>query len=239
VIQVASLASTPLSSFSSRNGWIRPPKKYGTLSRVIQAEPTAVASRNRRAACGISRAIGPASCTQGCRSARRVPAALATLPGLYIGPSAYNAPMADEGDIPVRRGVVIPAAEIEETASRSGGPGGQHVNKSNTRVTLRWCLRESRALDPTVRRRVEERLGARVTRAGELIVHAGAPPLARAQPRARARAARGARARRAAHARAARADARGAGVRARGRDAKRQHSAKKRARRPVRRDEDA
>ncbi|MGH7860059.1 MAG: peptide chain release factor-like protein [Candidatus Binatia bacterium] len=79
--------------------------------------------------------------------------------------------MADEGDLPVRRGVVIPASELEETASRSSGPGGQHVNKSNTRVTLRWRLRESNALDPIARRRVEERLAAMPGRAAHADTH--------------------------------------------------------------------
>ncbi len=75
-------------------------------------------------------------------------------------------------DLPVRRGVVIPGAEIVETASRSSGPGGQHVNKSNTRVTLRWDVRASAALGPVQRRRVLDRLAGRLTRGGELVVHA-------------------------------------------------------------------
>jgi ribosome-associated protein len=43
-----------------------------------------------------------------------------------------------EDDLIVRDGLAIPAAELRESASRASGPGGQHVNKSNTRVTLRW-----------------------------------------------------------------------------------------------------
>jgi ribosome-associated protein len=147
--------------------------------------------------------------------------------------------MADDGDIPVRRGVVIPASEIEETASRSSGPGGQHVNKSNTRVTLRWRLRESNALDPIARRRALDRLGARVTRAGELIVHAQAHR-SRERNRALARERLAELVRDALRTRAPRVPTRaGAGVRRRGREAKRRQSAQKRARRPVRRDEDA
>jgi ribosome-associated protein len=147
--------------------------------------------------------------------------------------------VADDGDIRVRRGVVIPASELEETASRSGGPGGQHVNKSNTRVTLRWCLSETSALDPVARRRVAERLGARVTRAGELIVHAGTHR-SRERNRSLARERLAELVRDALRTRAPRVPTRaGAGVRARARDAKRRHSATKRARRPVRRDEDA
>src|SRR5436309_7537652 len=61
-------------------------------------------------------------------------AAPVSLRALYL----HSRSMTDDGDIPVRRGIVIPASELEETASRSSGPGGQHVNKSNTRVTLRW-----------------------------------------------------------------------------------------------------
>jgi ribosome-associated protein len=147
--------------------------------------------------------------------------------------------MADDGDIPVRRGVVIPASELEETASRSSGPGGQHVNKSNTRVTLRWRLRDSAALDATARRRVEERLGARVTRAGELIVHAQTSR-SRERNRALARERLAELVRDALRTRAPRVPTRaGAGVRARTREAKRRHSARKRARKPVRRDDDA
>ncbi len=147
--------------------------------------------------------------------------------------------VADDGDIPVRRGVVIPAAELEETASRSSGPGGQHVNKSNTRVTLRWRLRETDALDPAARERALQRLGARVTRAGELIVHAQTHR-SRERNRALARERLAELVRDALRARAPRIATRaGAGVRARGREAKRRHAAKKSARRAVRRDEDA
>jgi len=66
----------------------------------------------------------------------------------------------------------IPAAEIHERASRSSGPGGQHVNKTETRVTLRWNVRESPSLDASQRRRLIARLGPRLTRRGHLVVHA-------------------------------------------------------------------
>jgi ribosome-associated protein len=77
-----------------------------------------------------------------------------------------------ERDLPVRRGLAIPAGELRESASRAGGPGGQHVNKVSTRVTLRWNALESAALTPTQLRRLRRRLQARLTRNGELIVHA-------------------------------------------------------------------
>lgn len=73
----------------------------------------------------------------------------------------------------VNRYLAIPASELQESASRSGGPGGQHVNKTNTRVTLRWSVRDSEVLSETQRKRLHERLGSRLTRSGELVVHCG------------------------------------------------------------------
>ena len=46
------------------------------------------------------------------------------------------------------------------------------MNKSSTRVTLRWNVVESEALGPTRRARLRVALGSRITRSGELIVHA-------------------------------------------------------------------
>mgnify|MGYP002626144376 CR=1 FL=1 len=80
--------------------------------------------------------------------------------------------MAADRSLRVQPGLAIPADEIHETASRSGGPGGQHVNKTETRVTLRWNARESRVLDASQRARLMERLGPRLTRRGHLVVHA-------------------------------------------------------------------
>jgi ribosome-associated protein len=77
------------------------------------------------------------------------------------------------GDLVVTDAVTIPAAELHEAASRSSGPGGQHVNKASTRVTLRWCVPTSVALDPAQRRRALRRLEHRLTRRGHLVVHAG------------------------------------------------------------------
>jgi len=75
-------------------------------------------------------------------------------------------------DLPVQPGLVIPGPELREAASRSGGPGGQHVNKTSTRVSLRWNALESAALDPAQRARLLRRLGGRLTRSGDLVVHA-------------------------------------------------------------------
>jgi ribosome-associated protein len=77
-------------------------------------------------------------------------------------------------DLPIRAGLVIPAVELFETASRASGPGGQHVNKTSTRVSLRWNVRSSPQLTAAQRRRLIQRLGPRITQAGNLSVHCGA-----------------------------------------------------------------
>jgi ribosome-associated protein len=81
--------------------------------------------------------------------------------------------MTPPGDLKVNPELVIPAEEIHEAASRSGGPGGQHVNRSRTRVTLRWNVRESSAPSDEQRRRLLRRLAGRLTRRDHLVVHAG------------------------------------------------------------------
>ena len=65
----------------------------------------------------------------------------------------------------------ILAAEIEELASRSSGPGGQHVNTSSTRVSLRWNLRTSKGLKEEARQRLLARLRPKLSREGVLVVH--------------------------------------------------------------------
>ncbi len=69
-------------------------------------------------------------------------------------------------------GLAIPDEEIIESASRASGPGGQHVNKSNTRVTLRINLLTSTVLTEGQRERMLRTLSARLAANGDLIVHA-------------------------------------------------------------------
>ena len=71
----------------------------------------------------------------------------------------------------VRADLVLPADELAFEVSRSGGPGGQNVNKVSTRVTLRWSVAASRVLDEGRRARLLETLASRLTRAGELVIH--------------------------------------------------------------------
>lgn len=59
----------------------------------------------------------------------------------------------------VTRSVRIPRSEITMRFSASGGPGGQHANKAETRVDLSFDVEASRSLSGPQRRRIIERLG--------------------------------------------------------------------------------
>jgi ribosome-associated protein len=65
-------------------------------------------------------------------------------------------------DLPVNERLTIPAAELSWRFSRSGGPGGQGVNTTDSRVELSWDLLGSAVLPPSLKERAVERLGNRL-----------------------------------------------------------------------------
>jgi ribosome-associated protein len=73
-------------------------------------------------------------------------------------------------DIPLPGGRVIPGSELSEQVSLSGGPGGQHANKTSSRVTLAWRVATSAKLTEATRVRLLERLASRLTKEGVLQV---------------------------------------------------------------------
>jgi ribosome-associated protein len=75
--------------------------------------------------------------------------------------------MAD-GIISITPDLSIPQSELTYRASRSGGPGGQHVNTSSTRVELVWDLANSPSLTPQQRERLMEKLATRISGEGLL-----------------------------------------------------------------------
>ena len=64
----------------------------------------------------------------------------------------------------------IPLAEFHFTFARSGGPGGQNVNKVNTKATLRWDVSNSPSLTEAVRGRFVEQNRRRINGDGEVIM---------------------------------------------------------------------
>jgi ribosome-associated protein len=72
--------------------------------------------------------------------------------------------------IPGARPLVIPRAELTYRATRAGGPGGQHVNTSATRIELTWNLESSAAPTDEQRALLRERLAGRLDGEGNVRV---------------------------------------------------------------------
>lgn len=68
----------------------------------------------------------------------------------------------------VNDALAIPRDELSYRATRSGGPGGQHVNTSSTRVELRWSVRDSTVLTEEQRARLEQKLASRLDGEGRI-----------------------------------------------------------------------
>ena len=66
--------------------------------------------------------------------------------------------------------IKVPLREFRFTYSRSQGPGGQNVNKVNTKATLRWPVKHNLSLPVVVRNRFLDRYKRRITTEGDLVM---------------------------------------------------------------------
>jgi ribosome-associated protein len=76
--------------------------------------------------------------------------------------------MAGDNVLDITPALQLPLAELDYRASRSGGPGGQHVNTSSTRIEVSWDIAGSPSLTPEQRAQLLERLGTRLDSSGRL-----------------------------------------------------------------------
>ena len=80
--------------------------------------------------------------------------------------------MTDDGRLEVDGSLSLPRAELTYRTTRSGGPGGQHVNTSSTRVELAWDVAGSPSLSEEQRTRIREKLANRISGEGVLLLAA-------------------------------------------------------------------
>jgi len=71
-------------------------------------------------------------------------------------------------DLVINEQVFIPSGELDIQFARSGGPGGQNVNKVNSKATLCWNVATSTALYPTTMVRLKALAASRITEDGIL-----------------------------------------------------------------------
>lgn len=80
-----------------------------------------------------------------------------------------SCPMTQEPDrIPINRRYALPRSELRFRATRSGGPGGQHVNTAATRIQLSWDVAGSPSLSERRRQILLSRLATRLDQHGVL-----------------------------------------------------------------------
>jgi ribosome-associated protein len=79
-----------------------------------------------------------------------------------------TAPVASEKLLEINESVSIPRSELDVRVSRASGAGGQHVNKTSSRVEIFWSVRDSRALSEAQRAYLLTRLASRLTTEGSI-----------------------------------------------------------------------
>ena len=81
-----------------------------------------------------------------------------------------SAPVAAENLLQVNDTLSIPRSELDVRVSRASGAGGQHVNKTSSRVEIFWNIPGSRALSEEQRSRLVEKLASKLTTEGSIRV---------------------------------------------------------------------
>ena len=79
-------------------------------------------------------------------------------------------PAASENLLAVNDSLAIPRHELDVRVSRASGAGGQHVNKTSSRVEIFWNIAASRALNDDQRVRLLDKLSSRLTTEGSIRV---------------------------------------------------------------------
>lgn len=80
--------------------------------------------------------------------------------------------MTDDALVTINDSLWIPRAELTYRASRSGGPGGQHVNTSSTRIELVWDVGASPSVNEEQRALIQSKLANRISGEGTLLLAA-------------------------------------------------------------------
>ncbi|MEO7040911.1 MAG: alternative ribosome rescue aminoacyl-tRNA hydrolase ArfB [Gemmatimonadaceae bacterium] len=78
------------------------------------------------------------------------------------------ASLREDRDLRVNDRLAIPRGELVVRATRASGAGGQHVNKTSTRVEITWNVATSQVLEDVDRARIAARLSSRLSEDGEL-----------------------------------------------------------------------
>jgi len=79
-----------------------------------------------------------------------------------------SAPIASKNLLNINESLSIPRSELDVRVSRSSGAGGQHVNKTSSRVEIFWNIPASRALSEEEKARLLERLASKLTTEGSV-----------------------------------------------------------------------